>query len=226
MLVGIDADRPCWTQLQAGLARQRARGPHADVDDDQVGGQVGAVGEGDCYGAGRALFARLPVRADRGGGDRLRGHAQAQVDPVCGELFGQQRCELGVQGRQDVVGQLDEVDLEAAGGEGLDRLEADETGTDDDGARGLPGLASGAQQLFDAVPQRVDVGHGAQGVHGRVVQALDGRTHGHRAGGQQQCVVRQEVGVFPGLDGDLLGPAVDARDPVAGAHVQVEGRSQ
>src|SRR5665811_1375987 len=85
--------------------------------------------------------------------------------------------ELGVQGWQDMVGQLDEVDVQAAGGQGLNGLETDEAGADDDGAGGLPGLASRVQQLFDALPQSVDVGHGAQGVYGGVVQALDGRTH-------------------------------------------------
>jgi len=90
----------------------------------------------------------------------------------------------------------------------------------------LLGVALGAQQLVDAVPQRVDVGHGAQGVHGWVVQAIDGRTHGHRAGGEQQGVVRQQVGAILGRDGHLAGPAVDAGDPVAGAHVQVQRRGQ
>jgi len=52
-----------------------------------------------------------------------------------GELGGEERGELGVDRRQDVVGQLDQVDLQPAGGERLDRFEADESGTDDDGLR-------------------------------------------------------------------------------------------
>src|SRR5680860_1885984 len=63
-------------------------------------------------------------------------------------------------------------------------------------------------------------------VYGGVVQALDGRTHSDGAGGEQQGVIRQGVGVLPGRDGDLLGVLVDAGDPVAGALVQVQGRGQ
>ncbi len=221
LLVGVDADRTGRAQVQTNLASQRARGPYADVDDDEVGGQGGPIGEGDRDGAGRAVAARGLIRAQ--GGDRLRGHGQAEVDAVRCELLGQQGCELGVQWRQDVVGQLDQMNFQAARGERLDRLEADETGTDDDSARGLPARASPFQQIFDAIAQPVDVGHGAQGVHARVVQALDGWGHGHRTGRQQQCVVGEEVGAIGRLDGDLLGRAVDAGDPVSGAHVQVQG---
>ena len=148
---------------------------------------------------------------------------------MCGKLVGQQRCQLGVQRRQDVVGQLDEVDLQASGGERLDRLKPDEAGTDHDGPRswmGLPALVLRGQQLLDAVPQSVDVGHGAQSMHGRVVQALDRRTDGHRTGGKEQRVIRQEVVTIHGRDGDLPCLAVDPGDPVAGAHVQVQGRGQ
>ena len=108
-----------------------------------------------------------------------------------GELRGQKGCELGVQRRQDVVSQLDEVDLEASRRERLDSLEADEPCADDDGARGLAAMASRSQELLDALPQCVDVRHGAKSVHCRVVQTLDGRTHAHGAGGEQQCVIRQ-----------------------------------
>ena len=67
---------------------------------------------------------------------------------------------------QDVVGKLDEVDLQAAGGQGFNRLQADESGTDHHGARAYPGMAAGSQQLLDPFPQRVDVGDRAQGVDG------------------------------------------------------------
>src|SRR5665647_1281411 len=86
----------------------------------------GTVGQADCHSACRAAVDRLVERCDG-----LRGYAQTQVDPMSGELVGQQGCELGVHRRQDVVGQLDEVDLKAARGERLDRFEADEAGTDD-----------------------------------------------------------------------------------------------
>jgi hypothetical protein len=149
-----------------------------------------------------------------------------QVDPVRGELVGQQRRELGVQRWQDVVGQLDEVDLQAAGAEGLDGFQADESGTDDDGARGWLPRPAGSQQVLDALPQRVDVRNRAQGVDGRVVQALDGRTHGDRTGGKQERLIWQGVGVRASLDGDFLGMLVDAGDPVADAHIQVQGLGQ
>ena len=232
VLVAIDPDRACRAHLQAGFDRQGARGPYADVDDDEVGGQGGAVGQGDRHGAGRAGLSRLADGAAQCDGyragrrDGLGGHAQTQVDPVYGELVGQQGRELGVQWRQNVVGQLDEVDLQTAGDQGLDRLEADESGTDDDGARAWLGSPAGGQQFLDALHQGVDVGDGAKRVHGGVVQALDGRTHGHRTWGQQECVVRQCVGVVPGLNGDFLGEFVEAGDPVAGAHIQVQGRGE
>src|SRR5665647_2498646 len=46
-LVGIDADRAGGTQVQISVMRQRARGPHPDVDDDEVGGEGGTVGQAD-----------------------------------------------------------------------------------------------------------------------------------------------------------------------------------
>src|SRR5450631_140791 len=189
-LVAVDPDGPARTEVQARLERQRARGSHAYIDDDKVGSQGGAVGQGDGNGAGQAGYGRLTDDATSGGQDRvagrdgLGGHAEAQVDPVCGELVGQQRCEFGVQWWQDVVGEFDEVDLQTASRQGFDRLQADEPRTDDDCARPWLALAARGEQAFDAFSQGVDIGDGAQAVDGRVVQSVDGRTHACGARGQ------------------------------------------
>jgi hypothetical protein len=107
---------------------------------------------------------------------------------VGGQLVGQQWRKLGVQRWQDVLCQLDEVDLESACGESLDRFEADESGTDNNNTRAmlaLPASRTVGQQILDALFQRVQVGHGAKGVHGGVVQAIDRWTYGHCTWGQQ-----------------------------------------
>ena len=104
-------------------------GAHADRQDDDVGGQDGAVGERHC----------VVVVAVR---DGLGGDAHVDVHAEAAQLVGDQRGHLDLEGRQDVLGVLYEVGLEASTREGFDGFDANEPGSEDDGSRAR-GLAQG-----------------------------------------------------------------------------------
>ena len=123
-------------------------GAHAGRQDDDVGGQDGAVGE-------RHGVVVIAV------GDGLGGDACVDVHAEGAQLLRDQRGHLDIEGRQDVLGVLDEVGLEASLCEGLGGLDADEPGAEDDGSRAR-GLAQG-ESIVDR----------AQGVHTRGVEAVD-----------------------------------------------------
>ena len=176
-------------------------GAHAGRQDDDVGGQDGAVGE-------RHGVVVVAVRDGLSGNSCMDAHAEAA------QLLRNQRGHLDLEGRQDVLGELDEVGLEASLREGLGGLDADEAGAEDDGSRAR-GLAQG-----EGVVDR------AQGVHARGVEAVDGRAGGQPSGGKDQVVVGERVGLA-GLsvrDLDAVRAGVDRRDLGVDAHVEVERR--
>ena len=132
-------------------------GAHAGRQDDDVGGQDGAVGE---------RHGVMVVAAGNG----LGGDAHVDVHAEAAQLLRDQRGHLDLERRQDVLGELEEVGFETASGEGLGGLNTDEAGTEHDGA-GARGLA-----------QSEGIVNRAQGVHARGVKAVDRRTGGERAG--------------------------------------------
>ena len=174
-------------------------GAHAGRQDDDVGGQDGAVGE-------RHGVVVVAVGDGLGGDACMDAHAEAA------QLVGDQRGHLDLEGRQDVFGVLDEVGLEASVRKGLGGLDADEASSEDDGSRAR-GLAQG-----EGVVDR------AQGVHARGIEAVDGRAVGEPSGGKNQVVVGERVSLA-GLsvrDLDAAGAGVDRRDLGVDAHVEVE----
>jgi len=124
---------------------------------------------------------------------------------------------------------LDEGDRDAAAGELLGHLQADEAGADDDGARRVARVGPGADRLGVA---QVPHGEDARGVH-----AGDRRHDAARAGGQDEGVVgvgelravgqvAHRHGAGGMVDGEDLVPgtdldAVPLREPgrVAGAQL-------
>lgn len=176
-------------------------GAHAGRQDDDVGGQDGAVGK-------RHRVVVVAV------GDGLSSNSFMDAHAEAAQLVGDQRGHLDLEGRQDVFGVLDEVGLEASLRESFGGLDADEAGSEDDGSRAR-GLAQG-----EGIVDR------AQGVHARGVEAVDGRAGGEPSGGKDQVVVGERVGLA-GLsvrDLDAVRAEVDRRDLGVDAHVEVERR--
>ena len=176
-------------------------GAHAGRQDDDVGCQHGAVGE-------RHGVVVVAVRDGLGGDACVDAHAEAA------QFLRDQRGHLDFERRQDVLGELDEVGLEASMREGLNGFDADEPGAEDDGSRAR-GLAQG-----EGVVDR------AQGVHARGVEAVDRGPAGKRPGGKDQVVVGERVGLASLRVGDLdaVSARVNCRDLGVDAHVEVEGR--
>ena len=143
--------------LDASCLDDRSVGADAGGQDDDVGVQDGAVGEGHDI---------VVVSV----GDGLGGDARVDVNAEAAQLLRNQRRHLDLERRQDVLGELDEVGFETASGEGLGGLDADEAGTEHDGA-GARGFAQGK-----------GIVNRAQSVHARGVEAVDRRTGGERAG--------------------------------------------
>ncbi len=145
-------------------------------------------------------------------GDGLGGDAGVDADPEVTQLLRDQRGHLDFEGRQDVLGVLDEVSLEASLCEGLGGLDADEPGTQDNGVRAR-GLAQG-----EGIVDR------AQGVHTRGVEAADRGPAGEAARGKDQVIIGERVGLA-GLsvsDLDAVRRRVDRGDLGVDAHVEVE----
>ena len=128
-------------------------GAHTSRQNDNVGGQDGAVGK-------RHRVVIVAV------GDGLGGDAHVDVNAEGAQLLRDQRGHLDLERRQDVLGEFDEVGFETASGEGLGGLDADEAGSEDDGSCAR-GLAQG-----ESIVNR------AQGVYARGVEAVDGRAGG------------------------------------------------
>ena len=145
-------------------------------------------------------------------GDGLSGDTCMDAHAEAAQLLRDQRGHLDLEGRQDVLGVLDEVDLEASVHEGLGGLDADEAGAEDDGSRSR-GLAQG-----EGIVDR------AQGVHARGVEAVDRGPAREGTRGEDQVVVGERVGLA-GLsvrDLDAVRAGVDRRDLGVDAHVEVE----
>ena len=176
-------------------------GAHAGRQDDDVGGQDGAVGK-------RHGVVVVAVGDGLGGNSCVDAHAEAS------QLVGDQRGHLDLEGRQDVFGVLDKVCLEASLREGLGGLDADEPGSEDDGSRAR-GLAQG-----EGIVDR------AQGVHARGVEAVDRGPTGKCPGGKDQVIVGERIGLAGLRVGDLdaVDTRVDRGDFGVDAHVEVEGR--
>ena len=130
------------------------------------------------------------------------------------QLLRDQRGHLDFEGRQDVLGVLDEVGLEASLCEGFGGLDADETGAEDDGSRAR-GLAQG-----EGVVDR------AQGVHARGVEAVNRGPARVGSRRENQVVVGERVGLarLPVGDLDAVGSGVDRGGLGVDAHVEVERR--
>ena len=176
-------------------------GVRADAgrQDNDVGTQLGAVGERH----------RVVVVA---AGNGLGGDAGVDVNTKGAQLLSDQRGHLDFEGRQNVLGVLDEVGLEAAVREGFCGLDADEPGAEDNGSRAR-GLAQG-----ESVVDR------AQGVHTRGVEAVNRGPAGEGSRGEDQVVVGERVGLAGLRVGDLDGvrSGIDRRDLGVDAHVEVE----
>ena len=145
-------------------------------------------------------------------GDGLSGDTCMDAHAEAAQLLRDQRGHLDFEGRQDVLGVLDEVGFEASLREGFGGLDADEAGAEDDGSCAR-GLAQG-----EGVVDR------AQGVHARGVEAVDRRAGGEPSGGKDQVIIGERVS-FAGLsvgDLDAVRARVDRRDLGVDAHVEVE----
>ena len=202
----VDASTPAGVDEDIAAAGLDARGfseggigAHAGRQDDDVGGQDGAVGE-------RHGVVVVAVGDGLGGDARVDAHAEAA------QFLRDQRGHLDFERRQDVLGELDEVGLEASMREGLNGFDADEPGAEDDGSRAR-GLAQG-----EGVVDR------AQGVHARGVEAVDRGPAGKRPGGKDQVIIGERVGLARLRVGDLdtVRAGVDRRDLGVDAHVKVE----
>lgn len=115
---------------------QRGVGPYADRGDHQLCGATAAVGQ-----------------LDVGGVDPARLHSGTDVDARLVQTLGHERGHLWVQRCEHLIGQLDDGHGDAALGEVLRQLQADEALTEHD--RGSRAAGYGRAQ-------RVDVTHGAQ----------------------------------------------------------------
>ena len=176
-------------------------GANSGRQDDDVGAQHGAVGERHC----------VMVVAVR---DGLGGNACMDTHTEAAQFLRDQRGHLDFEGRQDVLGVLHEVGLEASLSERFGGLDADEPGSEDDGSRAR-GLAQG-ESIVDR----------AQGVHARGVEAVDRGPTGKCPGGKDQVIVGERIGLAGLRVGDLdaVGTRVDRGDFGVDAHVEVEGR--
>jgi len=174
-------------------------GAHAGRQHNDVGAQLGAVVK-------RHGVVVVAV------GDGLSGNSCMDTHAEAAQLLRDQRGHLDLEGRQDVLGELDEVSLEASLRESLGGLDADEAGAEDDGSRSR-GLAQG-----EGVVDRT------QGVYARGVEAVDGRAGGDGSRGEDQVIVGERVSLAGLSVGDLdaVGTRVDHGDLGVDAHVQVE----
>ena len=144
--------------------------------------------------------------------DGLGGNACMDAHAKSAQLLRDQRGHLDFEGRQDMLGILDEVGLEASLRESFSGLDTDEPGTKDNGTRAR-GLAQG-ESIVDR----------AQGVHAWGVEAVDWGPAGEAARGEDEVVVGERVGLARLRVGNLnaSGRRVDRRDLGVDAHVEVE----
>ena len=196
----VDGDAATGPDREPGHLGQAGVGAHADRADHELPGDLAPVGQAD-----------TPL-GHLGDGD-------AGLDPhaVLDELGLDEDRHLGVEGRQHLVGGLDDRDLDARMAEVLGRLEADEAGTDHDGRRRSG--RHGAEEVLGVLD-------GAQ--HLDPVEAGDRRPHGHRAGAQHELVERQLVlaAVGRGAHRHAVPDGVDADDLGVDPDVEAEALEQ
>ncbi len=187
----------------AGLLEDVRVGSDARGDQDDVRLEAGPVGEHDDVVVGEVLD---------GGGAGARIDVDAEPD----ELVRDELRELGLEGREDMLGPLRERDVEPLQRESLGSLEPDVPAAQHDGAVG------GA----DERTERGAVGDGAQGVDARRAEAGQGRVGGDGSGREDERVV-PEVGLaVRGAHADGAGVRVEPDDVVRRAHVEVQRGAQ
>lgn len=153
--------------------------------------------------------------------DRPDAHAGPDVHAVRDELVLDPDGHLGVERGEDLVGELDEGDVQPAVDEVLRDLDPDESTTDDDRVTGVvPAGGRDGPGRVDAGGEAIDVGDVAQDEH--AVGAGDGRDDGSGAGTEHQLVVGLGVRAVRAVDGDRAGGGVDVGHPAADADVQAE----
>ena len=187
------------TGLDARGLGEGGVGAHAGRQDNDVGGQDGAIGE-------RHGVVVVAV------GDGLSGNSCMDAHAEAAQLAGDQRGHLDLEERQDVLGELDEVGLEASLRKGLGGLDADKASPEDDGSRSR-GLAQG-ESIVDR----------AQGVHARGIEAVDRGPAREGSRGEDQVIIGERVSLAGLSVGNLdaAGTRVDRRDLGVDAHVEVE----
>ncbi len=189
---GLAAHHPV-LQGQAGALQPPDGGHHTDPHHDDVGRQLGTVGQVDRRRCAPAGVGRHPRDAHPG----PDGHALGAVQPGTGLAHGvaQHPAEGGGQG-------LDHGDLGAQPPAGRRHLRADEAGPDDHHPRPFPGRQQG-------VPDGPAVVEGAQGPDGGLPFGT-GQGTGDGTGGHDEAVERQFVPVVgqerPGVEVDPGGP--------------------
>jgi len=205
----VDGDSAGRSEVGAHLPGEVDVRADADGEDHQVRGQ-GLPGV-QAHGAGGAVVAGLD-------GGHARGEPQG--DAVAGEGLGDPEAHIRIEGGHHLGQAFDEGDRDAAAGELLGHLQADEAGADDDGAPRGARLGPGADRLGVA---QVPDGEDARGVH-----AGYRRDDAARAGGQDQGVVAVgELGAVGQVaDRERAGGVVDGEDLVTGADVDAVPRGE
>ena len=204
----IGASTPVLVDEDVASAGLDARGLGEGGVGAHAGRQHNDVGDQDSAAGKRHGVVVVAV------GDGLSGNSCMDAHAEAAQLAGDQRGHLDFEGRQDVLGELDEVCLEASLCEGFGGLDADEASSEDDGSRAR-GLAQG-----EGIVDR------AQGVHARGVEAINRGPAREGSRGENQVVVRERVGLARLPVGDLDGvrARVDRGDLGVDAHVEVERR--
>ncbi len=194
-------------ERETGGCGERRLRTYPGRQQDQVGGQRGTAGQVD----ERAAAGGLTEPRDRG--------AQPHVHPGPAEFQFDAAGHLRIQRGQDLAGQLDHGDVQAAVAQRLGHLQADEPGTHQ---HRPPGPA------VDQAVQRVRVRDRPQGPDRGQIRAGHRRDHGCRAGGQHERVVGLVIlapgRAVPHPDTVLCG--ADRENLVPGAHVQGQAPGQ
>jgi len=191
----VDEDAAETARLETGVVREARLGAHADGRDDEVGLDL--------------LTRPERHRVGPDGGDR---GAEAQRDAGGAEVVVDRPDHLGVEGGHHLSGGLDDGHGDAAVGEVLGELEADEAATDDRGGAGRADRRHERVGVLD-VAQR-------QGA----LDAGDRWPDGPRTGGEEHVVVGQ---LGHGARGELAHDddpafAVDPDGLGPDAHVEAE----
>jgi len=200
-LVLVDEDVTAGTEFDTSLLGQGGVGTHADGKDDELSIEG---------------FAGVEFAANRAFGRREAGDAVAEneVYAVVAEFALHEEGHFTVELGKDLFLEFNDGDLESEVFKLLGGFQADETGTDDDGALGG----------FGSCLDPVHVLKVAQGVDAWIVDAFKGRTDGHGTGCEHELVVAEPLLgiVCEFADPDLLGGAVDFDGFGEGADIEVE----